>query len=43
MEYIGIGLMLAIGFYLAPVVITALFGLVAIIGAGVASLFGGGK
>lgn len=43
MEWIGIGLMVAIGFYLAPVVIMAVVGVVGGLLIGICKLFGGCK
>lgn len=43
MEIIGYGILLAIGFYVAPFVIMVAVGIFATIGAGIASLFGGGR
>lgn len=43
MEWLGIGIMLAIGFYLAPVVITLVVGIVGAVGIGICKLFGGCK
>ena len=43
MEIIGYGILLAIGFYIAPVVLTVVVGAVVAVFAGIASLFGGGK
>jgi hypothetical protein len=39
MEYIGIGILIAIGFYLAPLIITVVGSLLLIIVAGIASIF----
>ena len=41
MEIIGMGILLAIGFYVAPFIISVVFGAVALVVAGIASLFGG--
>lgn len=43
MEIIGYGILLAIGFYVAPLILTLIGGAIAVIVVGVASLFGGGK
>ena len=43
MEIIWMGILLAIGFYVAPFVVAFVVGGLALIGAGIASLFGGGK
>lgn len=43
MEIIGYGILLAIGFYVAPLIITACIGVVAVVVGGIASLFGGGR
>lgn len=39
MEMIGYGILIAIGFYLAPVVITIIGSLILIVVAGIASIF----
>jgi len=39
MEIIGYGILLAIGFYIAPVILTAIVGIVVAVFAGIASLF----
>ncbi len=43
MEWIGIGILLAIGYWLAPFVVAALVGLFAFLGVFVCKLFGGCK
>lgn len=43
MEIIGYGILLAIGFFVAPIVITAVVGIFLGICAGIASIFGGEK
>lgn len=43
MEWIGIGIMVAIGFYIAPFVITSCIAIVGVIGIGICKLFGGCK
>ena len=40
-EWIGIGLMIAIGFYVAPMVIMLVVGIVAVIVAGIKEIFTG--
>ncbi len=42
-EIIGYGILLAIGFYIAPLIVTVVVGAVVVTLAWVASLFGGGK
>ncbi len=41
MEWIGVGIAIAIGFYLAPVVVMFVLGALAIVGVGVCRFFGG--
>lgn len=41
MEIIGYGILLAIGFYVAPLILTVALGAVALLVAGISSLFGG--
>jgi len=41
MEMIGYGILLAIGFYVAPIVISFVFGAVLLVAGGIASIFGG--
>lgn len=43
MEIIGYGILLAIGWYLAPFIIMAVVGVFVAIVAGIASIFGGDK
>lgn len=43
MEIIGYGILLAIGFYVAPFVVSVVVGIFVRVGAGIASIFGGGK
>ena len=43
MEYIFIGIMLAIGFYLAPIILSAIVTFLAFIIIGICVLFGGWK
>ena len=40
MEIIGYGILLAIGFYLAPVIVTVVVGAIALVLGGIARLFG---
>jgi hypothetical protein len=41
MEIIGYGILLAIGFYIAPIVLMFLLSALSIIGVGICKLFGG--
>ena len=43
MEWIGIGIAIAIGFYIAPFVITVVGGILGAIGFGICRMFGGCK
>ena len=42
-EWIGIGIMVAIGFYIAPAVVMGISVVFVVIGAGICRLFGGCK
>lgn len=43
MELIVTGILIAIGFYIAPIVITVAIGVITAIGVGICKLFGGCK